>query len=542
MDSSELIPSDDEILFTGKDPEARLAAMKEDDDNSDWTFSTKPAKGKGKQSTPRKTRTPRKARPTKGKHKAPPPPVPQSEDEDDEDDMIIQDYINNTSDSDLKFAFANRNMGLDDGNDVRYETSSGDDLVQMQVSNSRVLTEEMTIRNLPGGKNIKQTKQTKIVEFVEASEWVPKQLADKPTAFQISTDPWADQTKLEQSSEWAPKQLPDRRSVFQMLADPWAEQVVQDQVPVVDEDSESEDDEESDDDDLNEADNNGLGFLQDAINAQVNRVPLDAMDLMNLDRPQRKRQKKGKLAVPQVSDEELQQKMLSTWSNDRAKKKARKQEREALREAGLLKFQKKKRTQEDSDDEGPNPSHGDLKERYPRGMNIDELRFEFREFCESDQISLALPPFDPWARKALHSFINKLGLKSKSFGKAEKRYVVVTKKHRGFGFDHQVFAQFERSARRSFFPRADVKQPAGISRPYRMASSSGHKNVKVRPGETIGAGAPEIGTGTGKGVTNAKRMMEKMGWTDGQGLGSMENKGRTEPVEQVMWFSRAGLG
>jgi hypothetical protein len=37
-------------------------------------------------------------------------------------------------------------------------------------------------------------------------------------------------------------------------------------------------------------------------------------------------------------------------------------------------------------------------------------------------------------------------------------------------------------------------------------------------------------------------MMEKMGWSAGQGLGKEENKGILNPVEQVVWYSRAGLG
>jgi G-patch protein len=44
-----------------------------------------------------------------------------------------------------------------------------------------------------------------------------------------------------------------------------------------------------------------------------------------------------------------------------------------------------------------------------------------------------------------------------------------------------------------------------------------------------------------KGSAKAKAMMEKMGWSSGQALGT-SNKGIVEPIQHVVRYSRAGLG
>jgi hypothetical protein len=64
--------------------------------------------------------------------------------------------------------------------------------------------------------------------------------------------------------------------------------------------------------------------------------------------------------------------------------------------------------------------------------------------------------------------------------------------------------------------------------------------MRLKTGEKVGAGAPEIGSA--KGSAKAKAMMEKMGWSSGQGLGAQDNQGMLTPVEAVVHRSRAGLG
>jgi hypothetical protein len=170
-----------------------------------------------------------------------------------------------------------------------------------------------------------------------------------------------------------------------------------------------------------------------------------------------------------------------------------------------------------------------------------------------------LPPFDNITRKVLHTIANKLGLKSKSHGKGNNRYLVITKTSRDYGYNEQLFARCQKFVKKQYLPRTDVGShppPQGTSRRGPRATgpnafslsitsrnttiSTGFKGVSVRAGDKIGQGAPELHDA--KGSAKARAMMEKMGWSAGQGLGKEENKGILNPVEQVVWYSRAGLG
>jgi G-patch domain len=67
------------------------------------------------------------------------------------------------------------------------------------------------------------------------------------------------------------------------------------------------------------------------------------------------------------------------------------------------------------------------------------------------------------------------------------------------------------------------------------------KAVKATPqaGKVIGQEWAQMSTMKG---TKAKAMMEKMGWKEGEALGSETNKGIAEPIQQVYRYSKAGLG
>lgn len=97
----------------------------------------------------------------------------------------------------------------------------------------------------------------------------------------------------------------------------------------------------------------------------------DGFDPMDWERPslaRGKKQKKGKgkAIAPDLSDEELQETLRSSWMKDREKKKARNAEREVLRAEGLL--------------GGGRHGKRDLKAKYKEGVTIEELQTEIREF------------------------------------------------------------------------------------------------------------------------------------------------------------------
>lgn len=119
--------------------------------------------------------------------------------------------------------------------------------------------------------------------------------------------------------------------------------------------------------------------------------PSEEFDVMDYDRvslQKPKKKSKGKLvAVPQISDEELQEKLNNAWENDRSKKRERKLQREELRKQGLLKRHKSKSVTEDlsDDDKSESGDAPDLNLKYPIGMYTDDLWDELEEWCYSDR-------------------------------------------------------------------------------------------------------------------------------------------------------------
>jgi hypothetical protein len=99
--------------------------------------------------------------------------------------------------------------------------------------------------------------------------------------------------------------------------------------------------------------------------------------------------------------------------------------------------------------------------------------------------------------------------------------------------------QAAQSIHRKHFPRADLKGPKTESpRPGGGGRrSGGQAALRLRDGEIVGGGVPELGQ-----ENKGRNMLEKMGWSKGMGLGAVDNKGILEPVAQVMKYSKAGLG
>jgi hypothetical protein len=121
--------------------------------------------------------------------------------------------------------------------------------------------------------------------------------------------------------------------------------------------------------------------------------------------------------------------------------------------------------------------------------------------------------------------VHRIGLKSKSHGKGSARFQVITKPSGFQRISEEQFLKAEKQVRRTEFLRADVRHD--------------HPKVAPRAGEFVGQGFEEMSTMKG---TKAKAMMERMGWSPGEGLGSESNKGRTEPIQHFIRYSKVGLG
>lgn len=97
----------------------------------------------------------------------------------------------------------------------------------------------------------------------------------------------------------------------------------------------------------------------------------DGFDIMDFERPSLKKKPKGRRGkLPfDLSDSELEASLQAAYENDRAKKKERKQQREALRAEGLL---------------GSKNGKPNLKDKYREGMGIGAVKDEIKAFLISN--------------------------------------------------------------------------------------------------------------------------------------------------------------
>ncbi|KAK4099963.1 hypothetical protein N658DRAFT_497948 [Parathielavia hyrcaniae] len=257
---------------------------------------------------------------------------------------------------------------------------------------------------------------------------------------------------------------------------------------------------------------------------------LDLADWSQLTGQSRKRRSKQPPNF-NVSDSEVESALKSAWQRDRERKKNRKLERETLRAEGML---------------GKHANPDDLRVRYPSGMKLDDMKAELTSFLLGSAERLDFPPLDKHARKVLHELANKFNIKSQSTGKGDQRRPVLYRTNRTVRYAstrvEDATTHVDQAAlriHRKYFHRVDVKvqktetpRNAGGGR-----GGAGHKALSLREGEIVGASVPELGQ-----ENKGRNMLEKMGWSKGMALGSLNNKGILEPVAQVMKRSKAGLG
>lgn len=218
-------------------------------------------------------------------------------------------------------------------------------------------------------------------------------------------------------------------------------------------------------------------------------------------------------------DSDLETQLQTSWENDRLKKKERKKQREELRALGIL---------------GKNATLNDLSVKYSSGMNMEEIGEELRTFFQNGDELISFPPMDLHARKIIHELANRFNLKSKSIGKADQRRPVLYRTIRTLPYAEGAFNQALGRIQRRFIPRLDTK---GKRNKKSQVSGGSNKTVaNYQEGEIVGAAAPELGT-----ENRGRAMLERMGWSSGTALGTVNNKGILQPVTHTMKRSKAGL-
>jgi hypothetical protein len=141
---------------------------------------------------------------------------------------------------------------------------------------------------------------------------------------------------------------------------------------------------------------------------------------------------------------------------------------------------------------------------------------------------------DNHGRKVIHELANKLKIKSKSTGAGDDRRPILSRTSATLKYSEKVFEPTAARIRRKYFPRTDTKSRID---PRDRGAGASAAATRVRDGDLVGQGAPELGS-----ENRGRAMLEKMGWIKGMALGTEDNKGILQPVTHIVKMSKAGLG
>ena len=137
----------------------------------------------------------------------------------------------------------------------------------------------------------------------------------------------------------------------------------------------------------------------------------------------------------------------------------------------------------------------------------------------------------------MHELAHALGIKSRSMGKGNSRHPVLYRTKATVRHIDDVLSLHP--GRISQFYSNDFRGEHNSSVYNRARRKKGSDRIAVgyKEGEIVGAAAPELAA---ENVGN--KLMRKLGWIPGEGLGAQNNKGILQPVAHVVKNSRAGLG
>ena len=248
----------------------------------------------------------------------------------------------------------------------------------------------------------------------------------------------------------------------------------------------------------------------------LDQDPYGGFDIMDFERPSlrpRKKGRKGDLPSELVPDDpELAEQLRSSWEKDRLKKASRKIEKMEAKAAAA--------------------TNGD-----PESIKNAIRRF----LMTRSQQDLSFPPMSQDVRKQLHRLAHPLVLNSKSRGKDDGRFTVFTKTAHTPAYDAESIWEIDallnqrRFFGNSIFKSGRVKSLAMTLRS--RANNHGTAGATYMEGEVVGRSAPEIAADN-----KGRAMLEKMGWSSGQGIGAVGNEGKLDVVQTVIKYTKAGLG
>lgn len=200
----------------------------------------------------------------------------------------------------------------------------------------------------------------------------------------------------------------------------------------------------------------------------------------------------------------------------------------------LKKLRKKEKKRQEAED------NMQLKDKYEYSLHIKEIKQEFELFLhDANRETLSFPPLDGHGNKTLNKLANNYNMKCiKCGGNGLSMYIKVAKTKKTFRYvpDYQLIGYILKQ--RPVFRRADVKprtkeEIADTDESSRRGPKS---NAYVKEGDVVGALAPEIAHNN-----IGRKMLEMLGWSRGEGLGAMGNKGISTPVLATVKKSKTGL-
>jgi hypothetical protein len=188
----------------------------------------------------------------------------------------------------------------------------------------------------------------------------------------------------------------------------------------------------------------------------------------------------------------------------------------------------------------------DLTVKYPYSLHIKEIRNEFELFLhDSLRDTLSFPPLDPHGTKTLIKMAKYYNMRAMRCGpNGLKLYVKVSKFKGTYHYLPKYNEIYHVLRQRPIFNRTDQKRPreefvetdGNLKKDRSRGRNKNASKAHVKEGDVVGAMAPEIGRDN-----IGRQLLEKLGWTAGQGLGTGDNIGINEPIKAIVKTTKVGL-
>lgn len=183
----------------------------------------------------------------------------------------------------------------------------------------------------------------------------------------------------------------------------------------------------------------------------------------------------------------------------------------------------------------------DLRAKYEYALHVQDIKHELELLLHDEtRQSVSFPPLDGHGNKTVNKLATCYNMAcSKQGGNGLRMYMKVSKNRKTFHYlpDHGLVNYIMKQ--RPHFRRTDVA-PRTKAEIEETDGGSGRRGPKsqafYKEGDIVGEKAPEIDANN-----FGRKMLEKLGWVKGEGLGALGNKGISIPVMATVKKSKTGL-